>query len=49
MAFTLLASSLVNLGMRAGECDPPDGLDALRSSNYASALRRSIGRLLAKW
>ncbi len=49
VAFTLLASSLVNLGMRAGECDPPDGLDALRTSNYASALRRGIGRRLAKW
>ncbi len=47
--FTLLATSLVNLGMRAGESDPADGLDALRSSSYLNALRRSIGRRLAKW
>ena len=47
--FTLLATSLVNLGMRAGESDPPEGLEALERSSYASALRRSIGRRLAKW
>ena len=49
LVFTLLATSLVNLGMRAGESDPEDGLDALRRSNYASALRRNIRRRLAKW
>ena len=49
VVFTLLATSLVNLGMRAGESDPPEGLEALERSSYASALRRSVGRRLAKW
>ena len=49
VVFTLLASSLLNLGMRAGESDPPEGLDALKRSNYLSALTRSIGHRLGKW
>ena len=49
VVFTLLASSLLNLGMRAGESDPPEGLDALRRRNYADALARSIGHRLDKW
>ena len=49
VVFTLLATSLVNLGMRAGENDPPDGLDALRRSSYLNALRRSVGSRPGKW
>ncbi len=49
LVFTLLASSLVNLGMRAGESDPAEGLDALKRDNYLSALTRSIGHRLEKW
>ena len=48
LVFTLIATSLVNLNMRAGEGDPSEGLDALRSSNYTSALRRNIRRRLGR-
>ena len=49
VVFTLIATSIANLGMRAGESDPPEGLEALERSSYASALSRGIGRRLAKW
>ena len=49
LVFTLLASSLVNLGMRGGTDEPVEGLEALRRRNYADALARSIGHWLGKW
>ena len=40
-ATNLIVSSLVNRRMRGAGSDTDAGLDALRDSNYASALRRS--------
>ena len=48
-ATTLVVSSLVNLRMRGAEFDADAGLDALRDSNYASALVRSLMYWRSNW
>ena len=48
-ATTLVVSSLVNRRMRGAEFDPDAGLDALRDSNYASALVRSLLYWRSNW
>ena len=49
LALTLLASSLVNRRMRSADFEPDAGLDALRDSNYASALARSLMYWRCNW
>ncbi len=46
---TLVVSSLVNWRMRGAEFDADAGLDALRDSNYASALARSLMYWHSNW
>ena len=48
-ATTLIVSSLVNRSMRGTGFDVDAGLDALRDSNYASALKRSILYWRSNW
>ncbi len=48
-ATTLVASSLVNWRMRGAEFDADAGLDALRDSNYASALVGSLMYWHSNW
>ena len=48
-AMTLIVSSLVNRKMRGTESDPDAGLDALRDTNYASALKCSILYWRSNW
>ncbi len=48
-AATLVLSSLVNHRMKSAERDLDAGLDALRDSNYASALRRSLMYWRGNW
>ena len=48
-ATTLIVSSLVNLRMKGAEFDADAGLDALRDSNYASALVRSLMYWRSNW
>ena len=48
-AATLVVSSLVNRRMRDAGFDADAGLDALRDSNYASALRRSLMYWRGNW
>ncbi|MXX52908.1 MAG: hypothetical protein F4Z35_02865 [Dehalococcoidia bacterium] len=48
-ATTLIVSSLVNRRMRGAEFDVDAGLDALRESNYASALVRSLMYWCSNW
>ena len=48
-ALTLLASSLVNYRMKGADLEPDAGLDALRDSNYASALARGIIYWRCNW
>ena len=48
-ATTLAVSSLVNRRMRGGEFDADTGLDALRDSNYASALVGSLIYWRGNW
>ena len=45
LAFTLLASSLRNWALGAGQPPPPPGLEALRQSNYIRALNRTLRKL----
>lgn len=45
LAFTLLASSLRNWALGAGQPPPPPGLEAMRQSNYLRALSRSLRKL----
>lgn len=48
-AITLLVSSLVNHRMKGANFEPDAGLDALRDSNYASALVRSLMYWRCNW
>ena len=48
-AATLFLSSLVNYGMKSADSDPDSGIDALRESNYATALARSITYWRSNW
>ena len=48
-ATTLIVSSLVNRRMRGAGFDADAGLDALRDSNYASALVRSLMYWRSNW
>ena len=48
-AATLIVSSLVNRRMRGARFDADAGLDALRDSSYASALRRSLMYWRGNW
>ena len=48
-AATLVLSSLVNHRMKSVDSDLDAGLDALRDSNYASALRRSLIYWRSNW
>ena len=48
-ATTLIVSSLVNRKMRGAEFDADAGLDALRESNYASALVGSLMYWRSNW
>ena len=49
VAFTLLASSILNHRMRGGADDPADGLKALRRGNYLGALARSVRYWRSRW
>ena len=49
LALTLLASSLLNRRMRSARSDPDAGLDALRDTNYATALARGIMYWRTNW
>ena len=46
---TFAASSLVNLRMRGADHPPEAGLDALRDTNYARALGKSLGYWRRNW
>ena len=46
---TLAVSSLVNLRMRGDEPEPSAGVEALRNTNYALALARSITYWCKNW
>lgn len=46
---TLIVSSVVNREMRGARFDADAGLDALRDSNYASALVRSLMYWRSNW
>ena len=48
-ATTLLVSSFLNRRMKDSSADPDAGLDALRDSNYATALARSIRYWRGNW
>ena len=48
-ATTILISSLVNYRMKAEDFKPDAGLDALRDSNYASALVGSLMYWRSNW
>lgn len=49
LGVTLMLSSLVNLRMNGGRPSPEAGLDALRETNYISALRLSLGYWSRAW
>ena len=49
MAFTLLASALVNLRMNGHGQTPEEGLNALRGANYLAALAQSISYWRREW
>ena len=49
LAFSLLASSLVNARMRAADLAPGEGLDALRHSSYARATIGSFRYWSREW
>ncbi len=49
LGVTLVLSSLVNLRMNVGRPSPEAGLDALRETNYISALRLSLGYWSRAW
>ncbi len=49
LAITLCVSSLVNHRMKGAEFDPNAGLDALRDSNYAATLARSVMYWCRNW
>ena len=49
LAATLAFTSLVNHRMKNADSDPDAGVDVLRSSNYASALRRSVQNWCRNW
>ena len=44
--FTLAVTSVINAGFGKGEDRSEDGLEALRRTNYFTAMRRTLGRLL---
>ena len=46
---TLCVSSLINLRMKSTEFDPNAGLEALRDSNYAVELTRSVAYWCSNW
>ena len=46
---TLVISSLVNYRMRGDESEPSAGVEALRDTNYALALARSIAYWCKNW
>ncbi len=48
-AATLIASSLVNRRMKGADAGPDAGLDALRESNYATALSRGLTHWRSNW
>ncbi len=49
IVITLCVSSLVNHRMKGADFDPDAGLDALRDSNYAAALARSVIYWCSNW
>ncbi len=49
LAMTLCASSLVNYRMKSADFDPDAGLDALRQTNYATALALSVKYWRCNW
>lgn len=49
LGLTILVSSLVNYRMKSADSDPDAGLDALRDSNYAAALARSVTYWCRNW
>ena len=49
VAITFLVSSLVNARMKTSEISPEGGLDALKETNYARALGRSLGYWWRQW
>ena len=49
LAVALCLSSLVNRGMKGSGVRPEGGLDALRDTNYALALARSVAYWGGKW
>ena len=46
---TLVASTIVNAGMKGGDTTPGEGLEALRHTNYGRALARSIRYWWKEW
>ena len=48
-ALTLLLSSMVNFRMKRVNSEPDSGIDALRISNYATALAHSISYWRSNW
>ena len=46
---TLVASTIVNAGMKGGDTTPGEGLEALKQTNYGRALARSIRYWWKEW